>query len=108
MGDGNRDRSLSLPCLNPIETITDSPIQFTLASFATQLFKPNLENKFDYSVAYLRLLKEKELISCNGGFICISKVIEQLNQYWQTFNFCEHSEMGVPLVLKDLNSLAEY
>jgi hypothetical protein len=101
MGDGNRDRALFLPSFIPLTTIKGTPIQCTFASFATQLFELSIENKIDYSTAYQRLLEEKGQVSCNGGFIFISKVIEQLNQYWQTLNFCEHGEVGVPLILKD-------
>ncbi|MCJ8321363.1 MAG: TnsD family transposase [Colwellia sp.] len=101
MGNGNRDRALFLPSFTPIATTPGTPIQCTLASFSTQLFELSIKNKLDYSTAYHHLLEERELISCNGGYVFISQVIEQLSQYWQTLNFCEHGEIGVPLILKD-------
>jgi len=101
MGEGNRDRSLLLPNFAPLQISKGTAIQCTLASFATQLFDLSIENEFNYFVAYNRLLNEKEFISCNGGFIHISKVIEQLSLYWQTLDYCGHEGAGVPLLLKD-------
>jgi hypothetical protein len=101
MGDGNRDRALILPSITQIATQRGMPIQCELATFATQLFELSLTHELNYLVAYKRLLKEKELMSCNGGFIFISKVIDQLCQYWQALSFCKYGEVGVPLILND-------
>ena len=101
MGDGNRDRALFLPSFTPLQIKKGTTSQCNLSSFATQLFDLSIENELNYLVAYKQLLNERKFISCNGGFIHISKVIEQLSLYWQTLNFCKHGGIGVPLILND-------
>ncbi len=101
MGDGKRDRALLLPSFAPLQITKGTAIQYRLASFATQLFDLSIENELHYLVAYKQLLSEKGFISCNGGFIHLSKVIEQLSLYWQALDYCGHEGAGVPLILKD-------
>jgi hypothetical protein len=105
MGDGNKDRALFLPSFEKQQIHKADEPQVILAQFAAQLFDISLKQDIDYHQAYLHLLRQKELISCNGGFIFMSQIQVLIKEYWCDLPYSDHLGLGVPSVLSDFNFL---
>lgn len=105
MGDGNKDRSLILPPFNKEPPQLASTSQKSLALFSSQLFNLSQNHKVNYQEAYRNLLNEKGLVSCNNGFVFISKIVDLLSEYWQELNYTTHLVPGVSKKLASFDFL---
>ncbi len=105
MGDGNKDRALFLPSLEKQCSQKGGESQILLAQFAAQLFDIILKQDFDYKLVYSNLLEQKELTSCNGGFIFMSRIQSLIKEYWCDLPYSDHLGLGVPKLLSDFHFL---
>lgn len=105
MGDGNKDRALFLPSFEKQCSQKGGESQILLAQFAAQLFDIILKQDIDYKLVYSNLLEQKELTSCNGGFIFMSRIQSLIKEYWCDLPYSDHLGLGVPKLLSDFHFL---
>lgn len=106
MGDGHKDRTLSLPPFSMIQSIQASSADIRFADFATQLVDFCRHHSINYKKSYRYLLERKGMLSSNGKCAAISQVVEELIHFWNGIKFTRHTEPGIPDAIRGFGYVA--